>query len=112
MLTSSGLCDHAFLAHSQAEQGLSQRVVDLVSAGVVHVLALEIDLRSADLLGQAFAEVQLAGPSADLAVASRQLGGEALVGHRAGELGIELLQSGYERFGDEPPAELPEISLA
>ena len=33
------------------KQGLAQRVVDLVRAGVVQVLALQVDLRPAALLG-------------------------------------------------------------
>ena len=44
VLAGAGLGDDAVLAHPQREQGLAERVVDLVRAGVVEVLALQIDL--------------------------------------------------------------------
>ena len=52
VLAGAGLGDHALLAHPQREQGLAERVVDLVGAGVVQVLALEPDLGAAALLAQ------------------------------------------------------------
>ena len=45
-----GFRDHALLAHVAREQRLADGVVDLVRAGVVQVLALEIDLRAAEHL--------------------------------------------------------------
>ncbi len=47
MLAGAGLGDHAPLAHPQGQQRLAERVVDFVSAGVIQVLALQIDLRPA-----------------------------------------------------------------
>ncbi len=41
VLAGAGLGDHAGLAHALDEQGLAERVVDLVRAGVVQVLTLE-----------------------------------------------------------------------
>ena len=49
VLAGAGLGDHARLAHPPREQRLADGVVDLVRAGVVQVLALEVDLRAADL---------------------------------------------------------------
>ncbi len=43
VLAGAGLGDHAGLAHALDEQGLAERVVDLVRAGVVQVLTLEED---------------------------------------------------------------------
>ena len=43
MLAGTGFGDHAGLAHALDEQGLSERVVDLVRAGVVQILALQKD---------------------------------------------------------------------
>jgi hypothetical protein len=48
VLAGPGLGDHARLAHAPREQRLSEGVVDLVRAGVVQVLALEVDLRAAE----------------------------------------------------------------
>ena len=44
MLARAGLCNDAALLHAQAQQRLPQGIVDLVSACVVQVLALEVDL--------------------------------------------------------------------
>ena len=40
VLAGAGLGDHAGLAHALDEQGLAERVVDLVRAGVVQILTL------------------------------------------------------------------------
>ena len=50
VLAGAGLGDHARLAHAPREQRLADAVVDLVRAGVVQVLALQVDLRAAELL--------------------------------------------------------------
>ena len=47
VLAGAGLGDDALLAHAARQQGLAERVVDLVGAGVVEVFALQIDLRPA-----------------------------------------------------------------
>ena len=47
VLAGPGLGDDPPLAHAAGEQGLADRVVDLVGAGVGDVLTLEPDLRPA-----------------------------------------------------------------
>ena len=63
VLAGAGLGDHALLAHPQREQRLAERVVDLVGAGVVEVLALELDLRPAALLAQPLGVIQRRRPA-------------------------------------------------
>src|SRR5690606_14320637 len=53
----AGLGDDALLAHALGQQDLADAVVDLVRAGVVQLFALEVDLRPAAVLGEAFGEV-------------------------------------------------------
>jgi hypothetical protein len=65
-LTGASLGDDALLAHAQAHERLAERVVDLVGAGVVEVLALEVDVRAGavralEALGQALSKVQRGG---------------------------------------------------
>ncbi len=48
MLAGAGLGDDARLAHAPGEQDLAEHVVDLVRAGVIELVALEIDLRAAE----------------------------------------------------------------
>ena len=50
VLAGAGLGDDAPLAHALREQRLTERVVDLVRAGVRQVLALEEDPRAAERL--------------------------------------------------------------
>ena len=61
VLAGAGLGDDPPLAHPLGEQRLPERVVDLVRAGVVEVLALEPD-RVAGGLAQALGQVQRRGP--------------------------------------------------
>ncbi len=53
MLASAGLGDDALLAHAAGQQDLAHHIVDLVRAGVVQLVALEIDLGAAQVLGEA-----------------------------------------------------------
>ena len=50
VLPGAGFGDDARLAHAARQQSLADRVVDLVRAGVTEVLALQVDLRAAELL--------------------------------------------------------------
>ena len=109
VLARAGLGDHTGLAHAERQQGLPERVVDLVRPGVVHVLAFEDDPRPAGPLGQTAAEVQFTGSPGDLTPAAVQLGDEGLVAHRRVEFAGQLVQCAHERLGDELPAEWPEV---
>ena len=46
------------LAHPLGEQDLAKAIVDLVGAGMVEFIALEIDFCAAKMLGQALGEIQ------------------------------------------------------
>ena len=58
VLAGAGLGDDAALAHALGEQDLAEAIVDLVRAGVVEILALEIDFRAAEMAGQPFGEIE------------------------------------------------------
>ena len=62
VLARAGLGDDARLAHALGEQDLAEAIVDLVRAGVIEVLALEIDLRAAEMLRQPLGEIERIGP--------------------------------------------------
>ena len=70
VLAGAGLGDDAPLAHAPRQQDLAHGVVDLMRAGVTEVLALEIDLRAAQLLGQSFGEIERRLPADILAAGS------------------------------------------
>ncbi len=61
MLAGTGLSDDALLAHACGQQCLADGVVDLVRTGVVQVLALEQDLRAADVIAQALGVIDRLG---------------------------------------------------
>ena len=61
VLACAGLGDKAGLAHLFGKQCLPEDVVDLMCAGVVQILALEVDLCAAEILGHLFGVVQAAG---------------------------------------------------
>ena len=52
VLPRARLGDELLLAHALGQQRLAEAVVDLVRAGVVQILALEVNLRAADLVGE------------------------------------------------------------
>ena len=60
VLARAGLGDDALLAHAAGEQDLAEHVVDLVRAGVVELLALEIDLGAAEVFGEPLGEIERA----------------------------------------------------
>ena len=62
VLAGAGLGDDALFAHALREQDLAEGVVDLVRAGVEQVLALQVNLRAAELLGQALGEIERGRP--------------------------------------------------
>ena len=63
MLARAGLGDQAGLAHLFGQQGLAQHIVDLVGAGMVQVLPLQVDLRPAQVLCHFLRIVQPGGPA-------------------------------------------------
>ena len=80
MLAGAGLGDDARLAHAPAPAGSGRAVVDLVRAGVVQLVALEIDLGAVArarlfarrCVGQALGEIERAGAADIMLVAGRR----------------------------------------
>ena len=110
MLAGAGLGDDPPLAHALRQQRLAERVVELVRAGVVEVLALEVDRASA-ALREAPREVQRRGPPDEVAQQPVQLG--AVAGVRAGlhPRLLELRQRGHQRLWHVLSAVAPEAVL-
>ncbi len=108
VLARAGLGDHARLAHAPRHHRLAHGVVHLVRARVVEVLALEVDLRAAQLLRQAPRVVDGAGTPDEVlevvrqlllelrVLAARAVGQRQLVERRAQGLGDEHAAVGAE----------------
>ena len=80
VLAGAGLGDDALLAHAPGEQDLAEHVVHLVGAGVVQLVALEVDLGAAEMLGQALGEIERARAADIMGQVAGHLGLEGRVG--------------------------------
>jgi hypothetical protein len=110
VLARAGLGDDAPLAHALGQQCLADRVVDLVRAGVVEVLALAVNLGAAELVGEAAGVVEAGGAADELVQVVVELGVERRVALGTVVLGGELLDGGDEGLGDVDAAVRPEVA--
>ena len=98
VLARAGLGDDAPLAHAPGQQRLADGVVDLVRAGVVEVLALEVQAPAGDL-AEAVGEVQRRRAPDEVAQQAVELGAEAGVAPGRDPRLLELGQRRHERLG-------------
>src|SRR5690606_1481311 len=110
VLAGAGLGDDPGLAHAAGQQRLADGVVHLVRAGVVQVLSLEQDPRTAGLAAQAPGEVHRAGAADVVRQVLVERGDEGRIGARGVVGGGELAQRLDERLGDEAPAVPAEVA--
>ena len=111
MLARAGLGDDARLAHAAREQDLAEAVVDLVRAGVVEVFALQINLRAAEMLGQALGEIERALAADIVLEHSAEFGLERGIGFRGFVGALQIEHQRHQRLGDEAPAITAEMAL-
>ena len=111
VLARPGLGDDAPLAQPLAQQALAHHVVDLVGAGMIQVLPLDIDPGAPELAGQVGQVGHRGGPPG---VGLHQLdkflpeGGILLALPEAGQ---QFLDGGVQNFWQEGPAVLAVIAL-
>ena len=110
VLAGAGLGDDARLAHALGEQDLAQAVVDLVAAGVIELVALEVDFRATQMLGQALGEIERARPAGIVRVERVELLLEGRVRPRILVGPPQLQDQRHQGFGDEAPTENAEES--
>ena len=111
MLSCAGFGDEAGLAHPLGQQCLPQYVVDLVSAGVVEILPLEIDLCAAEIRRDLACIVQAAGAACVIVQQGGQLRLKAGVVLVVFIRRIQLLQGIHQRFGNILSAVHPKTAL-
>ncbi len=111
VLAGAGLGDDAFFAHASRQQDLADAVVNLVRAGVVQLLALEIDLGPAETFGQALGEIERRGPADVVGQVAVQLLVELRIG-LGGAIGlVEVQHQRHQGLGHIAPAELAEAPV-
>jgi hypothetical protein len=108
VLPGARLCDYAFLAHTDREQRLTDRVVDFVRAGVVKILALEPDLSAAALFTQPLREIKRRGTSNVVLQQGGELSLKRGILTRAVVFGREFVERANERLGNVATAKLSE----
>ncbi len=100
----AGLGDQPAAAHAARQQRLPQRVVDLVRAGVIEILALQVELRAAEVFGQALGEVERRGATDIVTAQLVQPCLKGGVGPRLVVGGLDLADQRHQRFRDIAPA--------
>ena len=111
VLAGPGFRDDPLFAHALGEQDLAHGVVDLVRAGVVELVALEIDLGAAQVLGQPFGEVERAGAADIMFRPVIELGLKAGVGFGLVPGLFQVQNERHQRFGHITAAEHAEMAL-
>jgi hypothetical protein len=110
VLAGAGLGDDALLAHAARQHDLAEHVVHLVRAGVVELLALEIDLGAAEMLGQALGEIERRGPADIMLEIAVHLSLERRVRLGLGIGALQIEDQGHQGLGDETTAERTEMA--
>ena len=113
MHAGAGLGDDAFLAHPARHQNLAEHIVDLVGAGVIELLALQIDLGAAArnagrrppaMLGETLGVIERRRPADIMRQIAIHLGAERGIG-LGGRVGLFQFQDQrHQRLGDKAPA--------
>src|SRR5262249_9591073 len=111
VLACASLCDDARLAHAPRQQDLAHAIIDLVRAGVIELVALEIDFGAAETPGQPSSKIRGRGP-ADIVVEELvELGLEGGVFLRRVIALLEVEDRRHQGFGDVAPAINTEMTL-
>ena len=110
----AGLSDHPRLFHAARQQDLAEHIVHLVRAGVIKVLALEIDLRAAraalggrdiaKVLGETFGEIERRWPAHVVGEMAVHFLPERWIVPRLGIGFFEIEDERHQRLGDEAAA--------
>src|SRR5262245_60262465 len=121
VLACACLGDDPFLAHPLCQKNLAEAVVDLVAAGVVQVLALEVDLRTAaqtlrgrnvpQVVRQALGEIEFGGSAGIKRRKTLQFLFECWIVPGLVPMSLEFKDQRHQRFGDETPAKNAEHAL-
>jgi len=100
MLSGAGLGDDAGLAHAPCQEDLTDAIVDFVRPRVQEVLALEVDLGSAQFAGQALGEVKGCGTTAEFLEVIVQLTAEGRVLDGLRVFTFQFLQRVHQGLGN------------
>src|SRR4029077_19895872 len=109
----AGLGDDALLAHAPRQQNLAEHIVDLVGAGVIELLALEIDFRAAArkaggrlsaMLGEPLGEIERRRPADIMGQITVHLFLKSRIGLGRCVSLLQFQNERHQRLGDEAAA--------
>src|SRR5664279_2793635 len=109
MLAGASLGDDALLAHAPRHHDLAEHIVDLVRAGMVELLALEIDFRATEMLGQALGVIQRRRPTDIVLEIAVHLRLKRWIGLGVGVSLLQIENQRHQGFRDEAAAENSEM---
>ena len=112
VLTSSRFGNDPLFSHSEGKQRLSDRIIDLVSTGVVQIFTLEVDLCPATSVRQSLGEVQWVWPTNECMQQAVELLLERRVSLGFGVFNRQFFQGMHQRFRDESPTEFTESTFS
>ena len=110
VLSGAGLGDETRLLQAARQERLTDRVVDLVRAGVEQVLALQEDARAAEPAGEVPCGVERRRPTCVLAEPARELASERGLPAVALPGTLELQERGHQGLGDVASSVLAEMA--
>ena len=111
VLSRAGFGDDAALPHAHGQQALAEAVVDLVRAGMEQVFALDVDARSAQMLGQPRSKLQRSRAAGKILEQGVQFSLETRVLTRLLVGALEFLERRNERLGNVTSAVGTETAL-
>src|SRR6202035_1466815 len=88
----------------------AEHVVDLVRAGVVELLALEVDFRAAKMLGQTLCEIQRRRPADIILEVAFHFRSECRIGLGRSVGLLQIEDQRHQRFRDKAAAENAEMT--
>jgi hypothetical protein len=86
-------------------------IVDLVRTGVIELVALEVDLGAAEMLGQPLGKIHRRRTARIVRVEMIEFRPEGRIGLRLGPFLFQLQDQRHQRFGNETAAENAEHAL-
>ena len=111
MLTGTGLGDDVLLAHPLGQQRLTHHIVDLVGAGVVQLVALEVQLGAAEMLRQPLREIERARSADIVGVKVLDILLELRIGLGMDIRGLDLENQWHQGFRDIAAPEDAEVAF-
>ena len=110
VLTGAGFSYNALFAQSFGKQSLSDAVIDFMCAGVIQLVALEIDFCAAKMFGHALGQIERAGSTDIMLEQTIQLGFEARISFGV-IIGLFQIQNQrHQGFSDKTPAKNTEMA--